>query len=585
VENLSGFLRNQPLGSVMVSRLDYGVINERIYTSLISERFQEAEESLQSLLTSFSRGHIRTKLMKLSTYAHYRAGSLIKLKSILTDPSFQSSEADLGFRAQIALETSDFPEVENLYRLNPSNDIILSFRAVALIFTHRFGEVETILNSMHLPSIPKRVITSVLRLMEGNIDGAVSSDPGISKFNEALFSFHFNRAKGTEFKLIIPEHDDYSDEAKFYDLRSAIAGSVSKIPSELAVTNNMIFSSESSDTSSLIQFLEKKFQRLSTLQSLDEWNLRDYVIANLVILYTREDNFFKAKRLLALCEDTWRLERCFLDKSEWKRLQVYVDINADSRSEPAELELKHIIPKILTSRSPTIRQVEKLFAYTCVLGRYLYDKNRFEELGELHEQYLQFTHQVGITCQVNAGHMYFAQGKHAEAIKQYMQAAQSVANKSILELQPAVLANLCVSLLLMDRNDEAENVFSQIHDAEKYESTSNHSTIVNLVIGHLYCSQGNFEFGLDRIIEAIGGDVSKLENETWYYAKTVLMALAAAASSGNLPSLSDNTIEKVFEFLVKTQSIPHAIPSDNSDMTIQDEAKIVESILRRIFYD
>jgi tetratricopeptide repeat protein 30 len=48
-----------------------------------------------------------------------------------------------------------------------------------------------------------------------------------------------------------------------------------------------------------------------------------------------------------------------------------------------------------------------------------------------------------------------------------------------------------------------------------------HLCIINLVIGTLYCSKGNFEFGISRIIKSLEPYNKKLETDTWFYAKRV----------------------------------------------------------------
>jgi tetratricopeptide repeat protein 30 len=45
------------------------------------------------------------------------------------------------------------------------------------------------------------------------------------------------------------------------------------------------------------------------------------------------------------------------------------------------------------------------------------------------------------------------------------------------------------------------------------------------VIGTLYCSKGNFEFGISRIIKSLEPYNKKLETDTWFYAKRCFLAL------------------------------------------------------------
>jgi len=52
-----------------------------------------------------------------------------------------------------------------------------------------------------------------------------------------------------------------------------------------------------------------------------------------------------------------------------------------------------------------------------------------------------------------------------------------------------------------------------------------HVCIVNLVIGTLYCSKGNFEFGISLILKSLDPVKEKLGTDTWYYTKRCLLAL------------------------------------------------------------
>jgi tetratricopeptide repeat protein 30 len=46
--------------------------------------------------------------------------------------------------------------------------------------------------------------------------------------------------------------------------------------------------------------------------------------------------------------------------------------------------------------------------------------------------------------------------------------------------------------------------------------------IINLVIGTLYCSKGNYEFGISRVIKAMEPYHTKLGTDTWFYAKRLV---------------------------------------------------------------
>lgn len=52
-----------------------------------------------------------------------------------------------------------------------------------------------------------------------------------------------------------------------------------------------------------------------------------------------------------------------------------------------------------------------------------------------------------------------------------------------------------------------------------------HLCIVNLVIGTLYCSKTNYDFGVGRIIKSLEPLQKKLNTDTWFYAKRCFLAL------------------------------------------------------------
>ena len=64
-----------------------------------------------------------------------------------------------------------------------------------------------------------------------------------------------------------------------------------------------------------------------------------------------------------------------------------------------------------------------------------------------------------------------------------------------------------------------------MQDEEK-EGQFLHLCIVNLVIGTLYCTKQNFEFGISRIIKSLDPINKKLDSETWFYTKRCFLALA-----------------------------------------------------------
>lgn len=92
---------------------------------------------------------------------------------------------------------------------------------------------------------------------------------------------------------------------------------------------------------------------------------------------------------------------------------------------------------------------------------------------------------------------------------------------SMLSVSAVVLANLCVCYIMTNSNEEAEEIMKRVEKEEarvaaeestaavpastavKLAKKTFHLSIINLVIGTLYCSKGNYEFGMSRIVRAL----------------------------------------------------------------------------------
>lgn len=74
---------------------------------------------------------------------------------------------------------------------------------------------------------------------------------------------------------------------------------------------------------------------------------------------------------------------------------------------------------------------------------------------------------------------------------------------------------------MTSQNEEAEEMMRKIEKEEEQLSFEEpekklfHLCIVNLVIGTLYCSKGNYEFGISRVIKSLEPYHKKLGTDTW----------------------------------------------------------------------
>jgi tetratricopeptide repeat protein 30 len=161
----------------------------------------------------------------------------------------------------------------------------------------------------------------------------------------------------------------------------------------------------------------------------------------------------------------------------------------------------------------------------------------FWDLGnyEMVEQLLKSPHIQEIyyenqTWKINLGHAYFIQETaFKEAINYYMDVFQNAVD--ILQIPASVIANLCVSLIMVQRNEEAQEIIKRVEEEEQRFIMQNseaqlfHVCIVNLIVGTLYCSKSNYEFGIGRIIVSFQNFHKRMNMDTWFYAKRCFLSL------------------------------------------------------------
>lgn len=71
---------------------------------------------------------------------------------------------------------------------------------------------------------------------------------------------------------------------------------------------------------------------------------------------------------------------------------------------------------------------------------------------------------------------------------------------------------------------------------------------MNLVIGTLYCSKGNYEFGISRVMKSLEPYNKKLGTDTWFYAKRCFLSLLEQLAK-QLVVLKDTILQECIQFL------------------------------------
>lgn len=198
---------------------------------------------------------------------------------------------------------------------------------------------------------------------------------------------------------------------------------------------------------------------------------------------------------------------------------------------------------------------------------------------------------------LNVAHVFFMQQTKFQQAILYYEPVVAANEENILNCSAIVLANLCVSYVMTSLNNKAEDIMRRIEREEEKVSFNDpekqpvHLCIVNLVIGTLYCSKGNFEFGISRIIKSLEPYDKKIMTDTWFYAKRCFLSLAMHMAK-HMVIIKDSTLDSIISFFDQAdrygERIPATIHPDPSKQdtslrnTVRWEARQLKNLYLRL---
>ena len=167
----------------------------------------------------------------------------------------------------------------------------------------------------------------------------------------------------------------------------------------------------------------------------------------------------------------------------------------------------------------------------------------------------------------------------------------------ILSIPASVIANLCVSLIMIQENEQAQDIIKQVEEDEAKAMASNpdgqyfHVCIVNLIVGTLYCAKGNYEFGISRILVSFQNFHKRMNMDTWYYAKRCFLSLIENLAKQIL-CIPDKLFIELLNFLdeadkygknITTQIADSHTNEENAEKcTVSSEARLLKKMLLKI---
>ncbi|XP_076234941.1 tetratricopeptide repeat domain 30 isoform X2 [Calliopsis andreniformis] len=199
---------------------------------------------------------------------------------------------------------------------------------------------------------------------------------------------------------------------------------------------------------------------------------------------------------------------------------------------------------------------EALERYVPVLmaqAKIYWELGNYTQVEKIFRKSVEFCNEHDV-WKLNVAHTLFMQENKFKEATGFYEPIVRKKYENILDVSAIVLANLCVSYIMTSQNAEAEGLMKKIEKEEQAVSREDqdkklfHLCIVNLVIGTLYCSKGNYEFGISRVMKSLEPYNKKLGTDTWFYAKRCFLSLLEQLAK-QLVILKDTTLQECIQFL------------------------------------
>uniref|UniRef100_A0A914DBA8 Tetratricopeptide repeat protein 30 n=1 Tax=Acrobeloides nanus TaxID=290746 RepID=A0A914DBA8_9BILA len=216
-----------------------------------------------------------------------------------------------------------------------------------------------------------------------------------------------------------------------------------------------------------------------------------------------------------------------------------------------------IVQKAIESLENTL---ERYIPVLMAQAKIVWEKGDYAQVERLFRRSSEFCSENDV-WKLNVAHTLFMQEKFKESAGFY-EPIVSRNYEHILDISAIVLANLCVCYIMTNNNEEAEELMKKVEKEELQfvDKKSFHLCIINLVIGTLYCSKGNYEFGISRIVRAIEPCDKKLGVDTWFYSKRCMLSTFESVAK-HIIVIRDEVLLECLKFLEVCEVHGRDLPS------------------------
>ncbi|KAF7283914.1 tetratricopeptide repeat domain 30 [Rhynchophorus ferrugineus] len=227
-----------------------------------------------------------------------------------------------------------------------------------------------------------------------------------------------------------------------------------------------------------------------------------------------------------------------------------------------------------------------------------WDIENYPQVEKIFRKSAEFCNEHDI-WRLNVAHVLFMQENKFKEATGFYEPLVKKSYSEILNVNAIVLANLCVSYIMTSQNEEAEELMRKIEKEEDQMSFEDpdkkyfHHCIINLVIGTLYCSKGNYEFGVSRVMKSLEPYSKKLGTDTWFYTKRCFLSLIENLAK-HMIVLRDAIIQECIQFLESCElygksvrTVAYSTLAEENDVpngkeTVSYEARKIKYLLLKL---
>lgn len=540
----------------------FGSVTNRIYDAFINGDYSKAVDEVHNLMKGREMPR-RVKAFLLSCY--FRLMEWDKCAKYSEGEGSHTEEWSLGPALAYSRHNKQIGGAGGADTLALIDAIVDGSLASAQIM---------LLEDNSLSNEERSLLESIICFLEGDIEKALNLDPGLNDYNKCLYRFMLGSLSPDEFPdLTDPIRSDFTELTNLNRVANGSWELPSKIKCDYTEFNRQLFLMLSDE--SAVEYLSKIYHTNSCLKNVAG--------ANLLIFLCKTDQFDKASDLIS---ESSSIRSVFRQQEDFILLDLLARSQSEARAQEAVHELRDRIAELCEKGGP----IKELNGLTCVLTKYFFDHNLKNDMNELLQLTAEYLHDTD-DWNMHLGHFHYISKNFRDACICYAKVIDKYEShpERLLQLPGVTLANFCVSLILTDQNERAETVMHKVEEAEaailddRVSRTS--SLVINTVVGYLYCSKGNWEFGIERIMAAVDSAVPALDEETWFYCKQSFMQLLDALVVGSGPILSDDFIRLVEQFLAATIENHDATLIQTTGNTISYEAKRILRLFKKAVYE